>query len=72
MDIINTHNLINTIVYSALGVIILVGTFSIMDILIKKYNLWKEIVEKQNVALAILVGAFAIGISFIIAAAVHG
>ena len=72
MDIINTHNLINTIVYSGLGVLILVGTFFILDIIITRYNLWKEIVEKQNVALSILLGAFALGISFIIAAAVHG
>jgi uncharacterized membrane protein YjfL (UPF0719 family) len=33
--------------------------------------LWKEIVEERNTALAILVGAMSIGMSIIIAAAVH-
>jgi uncharacterized membrane protein YjfL (UPF0719 family) len=36
------------------------------------YHLWREINEKQNTALAILVGAMAIGIAIIVAAAIHG
>jgi putative membrane protein len=39
---------------------------------ITPYNLWKELVEERNVALAIVVGATAIGISMIVAAAIHG
>jgi putative membrane protein len=35
------------------------------------YDLWKEIVEDKNVALAIMVGAMALGMCIIIAAAVH-
>jgi uncharacterized membrane protein YjfL (UPF0719 family) len=35
------------------------------------YNLWKEIVEEKNTALAILIGAMSIGMCVIIAAAVH-
>ena len=35
------------------------------------YDLWKEIVEEKNMALAVLVGAMSIGICIIIAAAVH-
>jgi hypothetical protein len=34
-------------------------------------NLWTEIVEKQNLALAVLIGAMSLGVSVIIAAAVH-
>jgi len=34
--------------------------------------LWDEIVEKHNIALAIVVGAMCLGISIIVAAAVHG
>jgi len=33
---------------------------------------WKEIVENKNIALAIIFGAFIIGISMIISAAIHG
>ena len=36
------------------------------------YDLWDEIVEKKNVALAIVVGAMCIAIGLIVAAAVHG
>jgi uncharacterized membrane protein YjfL (UPF0719 family) len=51
-------------------VIYIVG-FIVLD-KITPYALWKEICEKQNVALAILVGASAIGLALIIAAAIHG
>jgi putative membrane protein len=33
---------------------------------------WKEIEEDQNTALGIMVGSIVIGISIIIAAAIHG
>ena len=35
-------------------------------------QLWREITEKQNRALAIVVGALSIGICMIISAAIHG
>jgi len=36
------------------------------------YDLWNEIVEKKNVALAIVVGSMCIAIGLIVAASVHG
>jgi len=36
------------------------------------YDLWAEIVEKKNTALAIVVGAMCIAIGLIVSAAVHG
>jgi uncharacterized membrane protein YjfL (UPF0719 family) len=36
------------------------------------YDLWNEIVEKKNMALAIVVAAMCISIGLIVAAAVHG
>ena len=72
MDAINIHNIVGALLYSGIGVLILLVTFCLADRFIPHYHIWKEIVEKQNVALAILLGAFAIGISSIIAAAVHG
>ena len=39
---------------------------------ITPYDLWGEIVEKKNVALAIVVGSMCIAIGMIVAAAVHG
>ena len=35
------------------------------------YDLWKELVEKQNTAVAFVVGMVALGICIIVAAAIH-
>jgi uncharacterized membrane protein YjfL (UPF0719 family) len=63
-------SLLNAIVYAVLGVVILVLSFLAWD-KITPYNLWKEIVEEQNTALAIFAGMMALGIAVIVAAAVH-
>jgi len=60
-----------SILYAIVGVLVFWLCFVIVDKL-TPYNLWEEIVEKQNVALSIVVGALALGISIIVAAAVHG
>ncbi len=46
-------------------------SFIIID-KITPYDLWQELVEKQNMALAVVVGAMCLGISIIVAAAVVG
>jgi putative membrane protein len=66
----NPEYVLNALIYALLGVVIFVGSFVVMDKL-TPYHLWQEIVEKQNVALAILVGMMSLGIGVIIAAAVH-
>lgn len=63
-------NVVNAVLYSALGIVI----FAVALIVIDKftpYNLWKEIIQEHNTALAVLLGAMSIGICVIIAAAVH-
>jgi uncharacterized membrane protein YjfL (UPF0719 family) len=49
---------------------VFVGAFVVIDKM-TPYDLWKEIVEEKNLALAVLVGAMSIGLCIIIAAAVH-
>lgn len=61
----------NSIVFSVLGVVIFWLSFVAMDRL-TPYNLWKEITQDKNMALAIVVGAMSLGICTIIAAAIHG
>jgi putative membrane protein len=61
---------VNAIVYSVLGIVIFSLAFIIVDKL-TPYDLWKEVCENRNTALAIMVGAMSIGICIIIAAAVH-
>lgn len=60
-----------SILYALIGVVIFWLSFVIVDKL-TPYDLWHEIVEKKNVALAIVVGATAIAIGMIVSAAVHG
>ncbi len=63
-------SVLNALVYAVLGVVILILSFIVMDKL-TPYDLWREVVEKQNTALAILAGLMALGTAIIIAAAVH-
>ncbi len=62
---------VGSMVFALLGVAVFWLCFVIVDKL-TPYKLWDEIVEKQNVALAIVVGAMCIAIGLIVAAAVHG
>ena len=63
-------NLLNAAVFAALGILIFLVAFTVIDKL-TPYSLWKEIVQEHNTALAVLLGAMSIGICVIIAAAVH-
>ena len=60
-----------SILFALIGVLIFWLCFLIIDKL-TPYNLWEEIVEKQNLALGLVVAAMALGISNIVAAAIHG
>ena len=63
--------LIGSLVYALIGVAIFWLCFVIIDKL-TPVNLWQEIVEKHNRALALVVAAMCLGISIIVAAAMHG
>lgn len=60
-----------SILYALIGVAVFWICFVVVDKL-TPYKLWEEIVEHKNVALAIVVGAVAIAIGQIVAAAIHG
>ena len=68
---LTTDVLLATMLYAGLGILIFIISFVLVDKLTPG-ELWREIIERQNNAVAILAGAVAIGISTIIAAAVHG
>jgi len=67
---IQLANVVNAIVYAAIGIAIFAAAFIVID-KVTPYHLWKEIVQEHNTALAVLLGAMSIGICVIIAAAVH-
>ncbi len=61
---------LGSILYAMIGVVIFWLCFVIID-KITPYNLWEEIVEKQNRALGLVIAAMSLGICIIIAAAIH-
>ena len=63
-------NVTAALVFALLGIVVFLAAFVIVDRL-TPYALWKEIIDEHNIALAILIGAIALGISIIIAAAIH-
>jgi putative membrane protein len=60
-----------SIVYSFIGIIILFFSFWLIE-KVTPENLYKEILENKNVALAIILSAFMLAIAIIIASAIHG
>jgi len=63
--------LINSLIYSGVGILVFVVGFIILDLLTPG-KLTEEIMVKQNRAVATFAGAIAIGLSIIVAAAIHG
>ncbi len=68
---VNIKSFIAVILYSFMGLVILALGFKVFDRLTPSV-LWHEIVEKQNIALAIVTGTVTLAIAQIIAAAIHG
>lgn len=63
--------IVGSILFALIGVLIFLLCFVIID-KITPCDLWAELIEKQNVALGIVVAAMCLGISIIVAAAIHG
>jgi len=62
--------ILGSLVYAVIGVAVFWLAFLIIDKL-TPYDLWQEIVEKQNMALGLVVAAMSLGICIIVAAAIH-
>jgi len=60
-----------SILYALIGVVVFWLCFWLID-KITPHDLWREIVDKQNRALGMVVAAMCLGISIIVAAAIHG
>ena len=61
---------INALLYAGLGLLVFIAAFSVLVKLVP-FDLWKEIVHERNVAVAMLAGAVALGLCWIIAATMH-
>jgi putative membrane protein len=71
MEYLNFKALAASIVYSVLGIVILVVSFYLFNKLTPG-TLRREIVEEHNNALAIIAAAFMLAVALIISAAIHG
>lgn len=63
------RNLGAAAVYALLGIVLFVLSFVAIERLTPG-TLWREIIDEHNTALSVVVGAMAIGVSIIIAAAI--
>ena len=70
MDLINLHDLVASLLYSIIGIVIFCLAFIIVDKL-TPYDLWKELIEKNNLPLALVVAGLGLGVCIIIAASIH-
>jgi uncharacterized membrane protein YjfL (UPF0719 family) len=61
----------NSVMYSFLGIGILLVTFILVELLTPKHNIRKEILDNKNVAVALLAGFFMVSVAIIIASAIH-
>jgi putative membrane protein len=61
---------LNALLFAGLGAVVFVIAFAIV-VRVAPFDLWKEIVQERNVAAAIFAGAVALGLCWIIAAAMH-
>jgi uncharacterized membrane protein YjfL (UPF0719 family) len=71
MDFFDVKPFVNAMIYAVAGIILFVCAFFIIDKLTPQ-NLWKEITENKNVAVAIVAGCLMLGIALIVGMAIHG
>ena len=69
---INLHQIGNSLLFALIGILVLLAAFGLVELLTPKHNLFTEIFEKQNKAVALIMGLFMVSIAIIIAAAIHG
>lgn len=69
--LVSLDHILGALIYSVIGITLFVLFFAIID-WIHPRDLWGEIADKQNMAVAILAGCVALGVCIIIAASVLG
>lgn len=63
-------NLLAAVLFALLGIVIFVIAFVVVDKLTPG-DLWHDIIRDRNTAMAIVMAGISIGLSIIIAAAIH-
>ncbi|WP_300666584.1 DUF350 domain-containing protein [Fluviicola sp.] len=68
--IVDWNTVLASLIYAGLGIFVLLLSFIIIEKLTPQ-NLWKEIWQNKNMALALLGSAYMIAVAIIIASAIH-
>lgn len=71
MEMLKMKYVVASVAYSLIGIAVLLVCFIIIE-KVSPQNLWREIIEKQNIALSIMAAAFMLAIAIIISSAIHG
>ena len=61
---------LNALIFACLGIGLFVVAFAALA-KVAPFDVWKAVVEERNVAAAIVIGAVALGLCWIIAATMH-
>ncbi len=61
---------LNAVLFAAAGIVVFVLAAGALA-KVAPFDLWREVVQERNVAAAILAGAVALGLCWIIAATMH-
>ena len=64
------YPVVNGLIFCGLGIIVFVIAFALV-VKLSPLDLWKQVGEERNIAVAILAGAVALGICWIVAATLH-
>lgn len=70
-DVIVWKHILAALIYSLLGVFVLISSFLIVERITPEHS-WNEIIQNKNQALAIVLGSFILAMGIIIASAIHG
>ena len=70
-NILDVQHLLGAVIYSGLGAAVFFAWFVIFDKL-TPYDLWQEVVVKQNRALATVVAGLSVAMGMIVAASMLG
>lgn len=71
VPLLDLQHVLAVLIYSVMGIVIMVLAFVVID-WVHPRDIWGEIADKQNKAMATVFGCMMLGIAIIIAAAVIG
>ena len=64
-------SVVSTLVFGGIGIVLCMLGFKIFDWVTPKIDVERELAEKHNIAVAIVCAAMILGISIIVAVAIH-